>query len=426
MSGKKIIGWVVGVCLAGLALAIAWSIMLPVFQFRAPVGPYAIGTVTYHWIDASRAEQLAAGPNARRELMAQIWYPARAEPSSPRAPYLQDAAALANALAGLQRWPAFIFGPLKNVKTHALASAAVANDKTDYPVLIFLEGAIGFRQMNTFQVEALVSHGYIVVAIDQPHTAATVVFPNGRQAIALPLGQMMPLIHQSHSPSPVAPMLSGRPFPKGIVPYLAQDVGFALDQLTALNQTEPKSILTGRLDLQHVGVFGISLGGIVAAEACRVEPRLRACLFMDAPMPVDVVKSGLQQPGMWITRDADTMRLERRRSGGWSEADINEHQTSMRAAFEALQGDAYFVQVPGLFHVNLTDIPYWSPLLPWLGVTGPLDGMRGHEIISAYSLAFFDWHLLAPPQAPSQTRSPPLLDGPSSRYPEVLIEIRRP
>jgi hypothetical protein len=121
---------------------------------------------------------------------------------------------------------------------------------------------------------------------------------------------------------------------------------------------------------------------------------------------------------MWITRDAETMRLERRRSGGWSEADISEHQTTMRATFKNLHGDGYFVQVPGMFHVNLTDVPYWSPLLSWLGITGPIDGQRAHRIVAAYTLAFFDRHVRGLPA--------PLLDGPAERYPEVLFETRHP
>jgi hypothetical protein len=60
---------------------------------------------------------------------------------------------------------------------------------------------------------------------------------------------------------------------------------------------------------------------------------------MEAPMPADVVKSGLQQPSMWITSDADTWRLQR-----WSDRDVMQHQT-MRAVFESLPGDGYFVQV---------------------------------------------------------------------------------
>jgi len=139
---------------------------------------------------------------------------------------------------------------------------------------------------------------------------------------------------------------------------------------------------------------------------------------MDAPMPTDVVEAGLRQPSLWITRDVETMRLERQRAGGWSEEEIHAHQTTMRAVFASLTGDGYFLQVSGMFHSNLTDIPSWSPLWPWLGVAGPIDGQRAHSIVNAYSLAFFDRHL--------KGRSAALLDGPAEQYPEVRFETRRP
>jgi hypothetical protein len=49
----------------------------------------------------------------------------------------------------------------------------------------------------------------------------------------------------------------------GIIPYLAQDAVFTLHQLASLNQADPNGILTGRLDVQRAGIFGVSLGGIV-------------------------------------------------------------------------------------------------------------------------------------------------------------------
>ena len=107
---------------------------------------------------------------------------------------------------------------------------------------------------------------------------------------------------------------------------------------------------------------------------------------MDAPIPGAVIQSGLQQPTMWITRDAETMRLERRRAGGWSEADIQ--------------------------------IPYWSPLLSRLGIIGPIDRRRAHDIINAFSVAFFDRYLKGRPAT--------LLDGAARAYPEVVLEARRP
>ena len=400
-----------------VSLVLALNVALPVFRFPHPSGPYAIGTLNYHWKDSNRPEIFSTDPHARRELMVQIWYPAKPDSSS-RAPYIQDADAISSALARVKHFPDFIFGQLKYVTTHASPSAPVAENKPNYPLLLFLEGAMGYRQMNTFQVEELVSHGYIVAAIDQPYTAASVVFPDGHRTNAIALEQMKTLIHHSYSRAKKAPMLNGQALEKGIIGYLAQDVIFALNQLVALNRADPNNLLTGRLDLQHVGTFGVSLGGIVGAEACRLEPRLRACLVMDAAMPTEVVEFGLQQPTLWITRDAETMRLERRRSGGWPELEIIEHQTTMRAAFKNLHGDGYFVQVAGMFHLNLTDVPHWSPLLSWLGITGPIDGRRAHGIINAYSLAFFDQYLKGRPAA--------LLEELEEKFPEVLFETRRP
>ena len=393
----------------GMLGVIALRVIRPVFNFPVPTGQHKIGTASFHWVDEARSELLSTSANARRELMVQIWYPAEEAPSATQAPYVLEPEALAQALGQLHRLPKWSFGHLKRVVTNAVPSAHVASDAGDYPVLIFLEGVTGFRQMNTFQVEALVSHGYIVAAIDQPYTAASVVFPDGRQAVGLSLEKVKPLIRQSYRPAQEAPVLNGRAFSEGIITYLAQDVTFTLRKLAELNQADPSGRLTGRLDLQRIGIFGVSLGGIVAAEACRIEARLKACLVMDAPMGRAVTNIGLQQPTMWITRDAETMQLE-----GWPQAEIHEHQSTMRAAFESPGSEGYFVQVRGMFHANLTDVPYWSPLLPLLGVTGPIDAKRAHHIVSEYSVAFFDVHLLG--------KSSSLLGGGSRRYPEVVFE----
>jgi hypothetical protein len=53
-----------------------------------------------------------------------------------------------------------------------------------------------------------------------------------------------------------------------------------------------------------------------------------------------------------------------------------------------------------------------------LGLTGPIDAQRAHEIINTYSLAFFDKHLLGRPAKQ--------LDGSAGQSPEVLFESRRP
>ncbi|MBC7685795.1 MAG: carboxylic ester hydrolase, partial [Bdellovibrionales bacterium] len=260
----------------GLALAIALPIVLPVFHLERPSGPYQIGTLTYHWVDQNRAELFSAEANVRRELMVQIWYPAQPDPSSPRTLYVHDSEALSQAFAQLRHWPRFALTHLRYVTSHAVHGAAISNGKPNYPVLIFMEGLTGFRQMNTFQVEELVSHGYVVAAIDQPYVAATVVLPDGRRVDGLSKDRLDELIQQSVKPARTAPRLNGRPLGDGIIAYLAQDAAFTLDRMTSLNQADPNGVLTGRLDITHAGIFGISLGGIAVSEACRTDLRFRA------------------------------------------------------------------------------------------------------------------------------------------------------
>jgi predicted dienelactone hydrolase len=75
----------VGLGILGLAVSVALPMILPVFGFPHPTGPYAIGTSTYHWADAARPEVFAADPHDRRELMVQLWYPAKPDSSAARA-----------------------------------------------------------------------------------------------------------------------------------------------------------------------------------------------------------------------------------------------------------------------------------------------------------------------------------------------------
>jgi hypothetical protein len=90
----------------------------------------------------------------------------------------------------------------------------------------------------------------------------------------------------------------------------------------------------------------------------------------------------------------------------------------MQAVYDSLPGEGYFVQVDGIFHINFTDVPLWSPLFSWVGATGPIDAQRAHRIVNAYSLAFFNRHLKSLPA--------PLLDGLAKEYPEVTLETHRP
>jgi hypothetical protein len=134
-------------------------------------------------------------------------------------------------------------------------------------------------------------------------------------------------------------------------------------------------------------------------------------------MPADVVRDGLAQPVMFITRPAESMRRERAAAGGWTERDIDETLGTMRAVYERLPGDGYYVQIPGSFHLDMTDAPFIAALVAWPGLTGPIGADRAHRIINTFSIAFFDRELRHEPA--------PVLDGPHPEFPDVLVESRR-
>ncbi len=374
-------------------LSLALALLLPVFRFPTPTGPFGIGTITYDWVDDTRDETFTADPADHRELMIQVWYPATVDPAAPRAPYIPDSAVL-EPLASLLGLPSFSLGHLSLVATNAVSHAPVVAGGGRYPVLIFSHGRGGYRQHNTALFEELVSHGYVVVSIDHPYAASGVAFPDGR-VVAFD------------------PRMRERAFVNASIPILAQDVLFVLRRLADVDVRDPSGVLTGRLDLDSVGMFGLSLGGETTAEACRLEPRLRACLMMDVWMPPDVIASGLDQPALWMTRDEASMQLE-----GWAQADIDETLSTMRVVYAESRNASYFVTVPGMFHQDFSDGPLLSPLLKPIGLSGPIDPDRARKIVAAYTLAFFDRHV--------RGLTAPLLDGPSAEYPEVQLETRQP
>ena len=382
----------IGLGVLCLALWAAQRIIFPVFDFPAPAGLFAIGTVTYHWVDTARREAFVSDSPERRELMVQVWYPARTDESAPRTVYVDDPSLLLP-LAHLLHLPGFVFRHLKRIHTNAVEAAPVAAGQPAFPLVICSHGRGGYRQEDTWLVEELVSHGYIVAAIDHPFAASGVRFPDGRRVM-------------------YDARMNERGFLDSKISFLAQDVSFTLNQLESINRSDTHDdLLTGHIDTGRTAVLGLSLGGMVGAQAAVCDERIKACLVMDVRVPEEVLRDGLRQPAMFLTRDPETMRLE-----GWTEADAGETLTTMRAAFHTLPGTGYFVQVAGMFHQDFSDAPLLSPLTSVLGLTGPIGHRRAHEITAGYSLAFFDSEL--------KGRLEPLLKGASPRYPEVQVETR--
>ncbi|MBL7162268.1 MAG: hypothetical protein ISS57_06655 [Anaerolineales bacterium] len=203
---------------------------------------------------------------------------------------MENAEVMGPAIADYLVLPSFSLDHLTYAESHAYKNAPLAGSQDTYPLLLFSHGWNGFRAQNSFQVEELASHGYVVVAPDHTYGAVTTVFSDGRVAgnnpQALPFGAGLPINEF-------------RPIAKKLVRQWAEDLGFILDRLSQDYSGIQLGLLSGRLDLENVGVLGHSTGGGAAIEFCAQDSRCAAVFGMDpymTPVSEDVLTKGISQP----------------------------------------------------------------------------------------------------------------------------------
>jgi hypothetical protein len=358
----------------------------------APTGPFAVGKITAHWTDESRIEPLSRN-HEPRELMVDICYPA--EPSNGVPVAYLDTAAYQRALGddGFRNQFGNASATIKEgVRTHAVAGAPYSLSAGLSPVLIFSPGGGMVREVYAAQLEDLASHGYVAAAISHPYDAIVIIFPDGRQ------------IAHSSQRWPKPPSLEGEANLNQLE-WHANDMRFVLDELSRANVTGPTALpFAGHLDLDHVGAFGNSFGGIAAAHACQIDRRLKACLDEDGvvakkPFYLDARGWGLDQSFILILRDPPTRRL--------SDQEVAEMKMSRQqleqiiARLDAYQGTALRSTGKGSYRVrlrnNITTHMDFSDL-PALGAHGRVDAERRaaiQAVVRSYTLAFFDKYLRA-------------------------------
>jgi predicted dienelactone hydrolase len=71
------------------------------------------------------------------------------------------------------------------------------------------------------------------------------------------------------------------------------DMGFALDQLQWLNASGPSERFFGRLDMERIGVFGHSLGGVTTLQFCHDDARCKAGIDLAGAPLGSVIIEGL-------------------------------------------------------------------------------------------------------------------------------------
>lgn len=158
------------------------------------------------------------------------------------------------------------------MRTHSFENAPLPRGKARYPIVFFSPGG-GMKALTYHMLlEDLASHGWIVAAVDPPHNARAMRFPDRRV-----LGNLPPA--ERGWPQPRNPEENQRFYKERIV-HWARDISFVIDQLAALDKG--KGQFAQRLDLQRgLGVFGHSRGGQAAATVRILDRRVRGGINID-------------------------------------------------------------------------------------------------------------------------------------------------
>ncbi|OMF40389.1 alpha/beta hydrolase family protein [Paenibacillus peoriae] len=369
--------------------------VLPTFSLPEPTGKYAIGTISRHLTDPSRDEILSEAPGDKRELMVNVWYPVDPDVAKQK-PKESYPAELGEAISLVFGIPKQLFSYLTKIPTHVVQGAEISTTEAKYPVLLFSPGVRSTRFQSMTAVEELVSHGYIVVGMDHPYSSANVSFPDGRNI--------------SYTPEPEF-TTSAELYENNVkgVGIRAADSRFVLDTLTRWNTQDPNQLFEGRLDLEHVGIFGHSYGGATTAETLAQDKRFKAGVSLEGGFWGTVAHSGLQQPFMYMMTGTTAESLK----PSVTQKDkvfYSEFAPDLNAVMTKSQNDTYYLTVDQFFHQSFTDLALISPSL----FAKHIDPVHNIDITRSYVRAFFDQYIKGKQQT--------LLNGPSPEYPEVSFD----
>lgn len=364
---------------------------VPEHPFVPLKGPYAVGVHEVLWVDQKRDEPFTSDPNDHRHVLARIWYPAEKSPAADPAPYIYEPKEFGD--AALYKW-------LANVKTNSVTDAPIAKTPGRFPVLLYQPGGGMARFTGTFVTEQLASYGYVVVSCDHAGFGPAVLFPDGfafkadRHVTPEPTGNFEEDVRKSFA------WLNNEVFPTW-----TGDASFALDQIEALDRA-PGQRFHQRLDLSRIGMLGWSFGGATSLQMSKDDPRVKAAIDEDGQLFGDVSMKGTSKPFMLMHHGMVDQAPKPEEQPTLSKL-MKEIDEQNRSLLDHSTADRYEVTLANTQHGHFSDLLLASP------PKGQLDPRRAHEIILAYTLAFFDKYL--------NGRDSSLLTATPSPYPEATF-----
>ncbi|HEX8749394.1 MAG TPA: hypothetical protein VF717_19615 [Pyrinomonadaceae bacterium] len=384
-------------------------------ELPRPTGTFGVGRTVFHWTDTARKETATSEVGDYRELLVYLFYPIDKNSRGREAvyfPHLKEIEAFEESFGkdSFRQGYGESYQLLSSMRTHTLENAKLSAKNRRYPVVIFSHGGGVPVLFYTAIIEDLVSHGYIVAAVEHSYDGATTVFPDGR------------IITQSGWDKDEERTSEQRvAFHTLRISVGAEDDSFVLSQLEKLNKgslTNASKRFKDRLDMTGVGATGHSFGGKVAITACQQDKRFKFCMNLDGGLDTGATYGSVTRPvvGMYgyrrIVRKPDETEaafLKRR-------ASMEKYIESLKAAYAGVPSGSRLVLIdsPGFSHFSYYDLSTaQTEVTPWRAT--PEQWARNKQIIRAFTVAAFDSQL--------RSRQPESLGSlPLKQYPEVRLD----
>jgi dienelactone hydrolase len=257
-------------CVALQGCAIVGSVLVPLESIEPPTGKYDIGTQVYFWTDKSRGEVYTTDPSDYRELMVQIWYPAKGGENYQKAPHVTFPERAISSIARTAGLPSS-FGKHGTQLTSNSVFGLLPIQNKKFPLILFSHGDGGLLTQNTSQVEELVSNGYIVIACNHTYNASITFDKKGN---SIPYKQNVSWNEQAQ--------YHKKYYTNLLINYRYEDLAFLLKVLKQ-NQFDDGSVnpFKNNINFEKVGAMGHSMGGGTTYIAMLKNNQIKAGVALD-------------------------------------------------------------------------------------------------------------------------------------------------
>ena len=258
------------------------------------------------------------------------------------------------------------------------------------PLVIFSHGAFGFEKSNYSSYAELVSNGYVVASISHTYHAFFTEETDGTTKI-VNTGFMQEAVDATNGKYAIEDEYQ---LTRKWMDVRMGDANFVLDTIIK-NCNEGKDELFNKIDLEHIGAYGHSMGGATAVELGRTREEIDAVVVLDGTFLG--MYTGVENGVYTFNKDEYEKPLLNMMA-------IDHYDNSVK--YNEEDGHVYVnlytvehaktaktVVIEGTAHMNFTDLPVFSPFLAGMLGTGERDSREAIEITNNCVREWFDCYL---------------------------------